>query len=159
MEGAATLFQDAPQLSCGRVSCQERLALVRRFSDLGKYWRVADRRDHDIRDRITLRYLDGYGHSSHRFFPAAGLQPPPNRTEPGTLLRSAVRQGGNLACNGFYGPGINNGDVVLQKSTHISERISVELRTELYNVFNRVQFNQPGNFISGRSTGEVRRAG
>ena len=49
-----------------------------------------------------------------------------------------------------------------QKSTHISERISVELRTELYNVFNRVQFNQPGSFISdpgtfGQSTGEVRR--
>ena len=71
-------------------------------------------------------------------------------------------RGGNLARNRFYGPWINNWDVVLQKSTQISERMSVEFRTELYNVFNRQQFNQPGNFISdpgtfGQSTGEVRR--
>ncbi len=71
-------------------------------------------------------------------------------------------RGGNLARNRFYGPGINNWDVVLQKSTSISERASMEFRTEVYNVFNRVQFNQPGNFISdpgtfGQSTGEVRR--
>jgi hypothetical protein len=73
-----------------------------------------------------------------------------------------VSRGGNLARNRFHGPGINNWDVVLQKSTQISERLSVEFRTELYNVFNRTQFNQPGNFISdpgtfGQSTGEMRR--
>ena len=73
-----------------------------------------------------------------------------------------VSRGGNLARNRFHGPGINNWDVVLPKSTQISERLSVEFRTELYNVFNRTQFNQPGNFISdpgtfGQSTGEVRR--
>ncbi len=70
-------------------------------------------------------------------------------------------RGGNLARNRFYGPGINNWDVVLQKSAHISERMGVEFRTELYNLFNRVQFNQPGNFTSdpgtfGQSTGDVR---
>jgi hypothetical protein len=72
-------------------------------------------------------------------------------------------RGGNLGRNRFYGPGINNWDVVLQKTTSISERIVLEFRTEVYNLFNRVQFSQPVNrtsdsFTFGQSTSEVRRA-
>lgn len=72
-------------------------------------------------------------------------------------------RGGNLGRNRFRGPGINNWDMVLQKSIHISERVGVEFRTEAYNLFNRVQFNQPGNQTSdpgtfGQSTSEARRA-
>lgn len=71
--------------------------------------------------------------------------------------------GGNLGRNHFRGPGINNWDLVLQKATQISERLSLEFRTEAYNLFNRVQFGQPGNLTSdpgtfGQSTSEVRRA-
>jgi hypothetical protein len=52
---------------------------------------------------------------------------------------------------------------VLQKVTKISERRSLEFHTEAYNLFNRVQFGQPGNLTSdpgtfGQSTSEVRRA-
>ncbi len=72
-------------------------------------------------------------------------------------------RGGNLGRNRFRGPGINNWDMVLQKSIRISERLGLELRTEAYNLFNRTQFNQPGNRTSdpgtfGQSTSEVRRA-
>jgi hypothetical protein len=72
-------------------------------------------------------------------------------------------RGGDLGRNHFRGPGINNWDVVLQKATQISERLSLEFRTEAYNLFNRVQFGQPGNLTSdpgtfGQSTSEVRRA-
>jgi hypothetical protein len=71
--------------------------------------------------------------------------------------------GGDLSRNHFRGRGINNWDLVLQKATQISERLSLEFRTEAYNLFNRVQFGQPGNLTSdpgtfGQSTGEVRRA-
>jgi hypothetical protein len=64
--------------------------------------------------------------------------------------------------NKFFGPGINIWDVVLQKNARISERARVEFRVEAYNLFNRVQFNQPGNLTSdpgtfGQSTGEVTR--
>jgi len=50
----------------------------------------------------------------------------------------------------------------LQKTTSISERVALEFRTEVYNLFNRVQFSQPGNRTSdpgtfGQSTSEVRR--
>lgn len=72
-------------------------------------------------------------------------------------------RGGDLGRNHFRGPGINNWDVVLQKVTKLSERGSLEFRTEAYNLFNRVQFGQPGNLTSdpgtfGQSTSEVRRA-
>lgn len=71
-------------------------------------------------------------------------------------------RGGNLTRNHFFGPGINNWDLVLQKTTRISEHMSVEFRTEVYNLFNRVQFNQPDNLTSdtgtfGQSNGEVTR--
>jgi len=71
-------------------------------------------------------------------------------------------RGGNLGRNRFYGPGINNWDIVLQKTTSISDRIVLEFRTEVYNLFNRVQFSQPNNRTSdpdtfGQSTSEVRR--
>lgn len=51
----------------------------------------------------------------------------------------------------------------MQKTTNIGERAVLEFRTEAYNLFNRVQFNQPGNRTSdpgtfGQSTSEVRRA-
>jgi len=70
--------------------------------------------------------------------------------------------GGNLSRNKFFGPGINNWDVVLQKITRISDPMSIEFRAEFYNLFNRVQFNQPGNVTSdpgtfGQSTGQVTR--
>ena len=72
-------------------------------------------------------------------------------------------RGGNLGRNRFRGPGINNWDMVLQKTIRISERLGLEFRTEAYNLLNRVQFNQPGNRTSdpgtfGQSTSEVRRA-
>jgi Carboxypeptidase regulatory-like domain len=91
--------------------------------------------------------------------PDPGLQTGPN---PGLFSTPPFDRGGYLSRNHFYGPGINNWDLVLQKTTRLSERISVELRTEVYNLFNRVQFNQPDNFTSdaqafGQSNGQVGR--
>jgi hypothetical protein len=69
---------------------------------------------------------------------------------------------GNLARNTFYGPGVNNWDMVLQKTLSLSERVNLRFRAESYNLFNRVQFGQPGNLTFdpdtfGQSTSEVRR--
>ena len=52
--------------------------------------------------------------------------------------------------------------MVLQKTVNLTERARLEFRTEAYNIFNRVQFGQPGNLTSnpgtfGQSTFEVRR--
>ena len=56
--------------------------------------------------------------------------------------------GGNLGRDHFRGPGINNSDAVLNKQMGIRERVKLDMRFEFYNLFNRVQFNQPDNLIA-----------
>jgi hypothetical protein len=45
-------------------------------------------------------------------------------------------------------PGVANWDVAMVKDTAISDRIGLQFRTEAFNVFNRVQFGQPGPVYS-----------
>ncbi len=90
---------------------------------------------------------------------------PRTQTGPNLGLFSdpAFGSAGNLGRNHFDGPGVNRWDMVLQKTLSLSERVNLQFRMESYNVFNRVQFGQPGNLISnpntfGQSTFEVRQA-
>ncbi len=61
---------------------------------------------------------------------------------------------GNLGKNVFTGPGINNWDMVLAKTTKITERFNLEFRTEAYNIFNRAEFSQPHQFIEFADFGQ-----
>ncbi len=61
-------------------------------------------------------------------------------------------QASNLGRNVFTTPGINNWDAVASKSTSITERVKLDLRFEFYNLFNRVQFDRPGNSIASPGT-------
>jgi len=55
----------------------------------------------------------------------------------------------NVDRNNWYGPGINNWDMSLSKMTALGERVKLQLRFEVYNVFNRVQFAKPaGNGLN-----------
>jgi hypothetical protein len=47
--------------------------------------------------------------------------------------------------NNWYGPGVNNWDISLSKTTALTERVKFQFRFETYNVFNRVQFAEPDN--------------
>jgi len=66
---------------------------------------------------------------------------------------------GNAGRNFFHGPGINNFDVGLYKDTKITESTRIEMRLEVFNVFNHAQFidNAVGTDINssffGRATG------
>ena len=69
---------------------------------------------------------------------------------------------GDVHRNSFYGPSYENFDMVIAKNTKITERFSVEFRSEYYNVFNHPNFQQPDNFITdgalfGQSSLEVGR--
>ncbi len=57
---------------------------------------------------------------------------------------------GNASRNPLYGPGINYGDMALEKRIHISESRYFELRFETYNTFNHTNFANPAtpNFVS-----------
>jgi hypothetical protein len=50
---------------------------------------------------------------------------------------------GNASRNPFYGPGINYGDMALEKSIHIDEARYLQLRLETFNTFNHANFANP----------------
>ena len=73
---------------------------------------------------------------------------------PGLFAEPAFGGPGNLGKDVFTGPGINNWDMVVAKTTKITERFSLEFRTEAYNVFNRPMFSQPHQFIEFADFGQ-----
>jgi hypothetical protein len=50
------------------------------------------------------------------------------------------------------GPGISNFNFALFKRTRINERFNLEFRSEVFNLFNRVQFGQPNRTLTTSST-------
>jgi hypothetical protein len=100
------------------------------------------------------------------FNPAATAVPvlsPRTQTGPNLGLFSDAAWGsaGNLGRNHFYGPGVNNWNIVLQKTLNLTEHANLQFRCETYNLFNRVQFSQPETLTSnpgtfGQSTAAVR---
>jgi len=67
-------------------------------------------------------------------------------------------QMGNTRRRFFYGPGLNNFDMALQKDVTVSEAKSIQLRVEGFNIFNHGQFFGPaavnGN-ISSAGFGQI----
>ena len=61
------------------------------------------------------------------------------------LIRSATRARVDPVPRG---PGIANYNVSLLKRTPITERFNMEFRTEVYNLFNRVQFGAPNTTVT-----------
>jgi Carboxypeptidase regulatory-like domain len=56
-----------------------------------------------------------------------------------------IGQLGNAKRRIFYGPGINNFDMTLQKDVHLTEARSLEFRAEAFNAFNHSQFYGPAS--------------
>ena len=52
---------------------------------------------------------------------------------------------GNAKRRIFYGPGINNFDLTLQKNVRLVESKSLEFRVEAFNAFNHAQFYGPAS--------------
>jgi hypothetical protein len=68
----------------------------------------------------------------------ARVRSPEKRT---AILQAAV----DAARRPFYGPGINNFDVVLHKVTKLTESKSLGFRFETFNTFNHAQFDGNGS--------------
>ncbi len=104
-------------------------------------------------------YLGGSLHLlRHPIFNADGTQRPAFDTT--QLAMPALGTLGNARRRFFYGPGSDNTDLSVSKSTPIHEG-SVEIRAEAFNVFNHSQFFGPaaisGN-LSSQSFGEFQTA-
>ena len=70
----------------------------------------------------------------------------------------ALGEIGTAARRFFYGPGIENVDMAVQKSVRLSESRSLEMRVEAFNVFNHAQFYGPASVsgnISSSNFGQI----
>jgi hypothetical protein len=69
------------------------------------------------------------------------------RSEFNTSLFSEEMLGqlGNAKRRLFYGPGIENFDLALQKNVRVAESRSLEFRVEAFNAFNHTQFYGPAS--------------
>jgi hypothetical protein len=89
---------------------------------------------------IDMPNYDGSGyHLNHNprsgkpYFNAAAFTP------------NALGTQGNSRRRMFYGPGLDNYDMALHKMTSLGEQRSLELRLEMFNVFNHAQFYPSGS--------------
>ncbi|HTZ57805.1 MAG TPA: TonB-dependent receptor [Acidobacteriaceae bacterium] len=64
-----------------------------------------------------------------------------------------IGQVGNAMRRYFSGPGINNWDMALLKSTAITEGTKLQFRAEAFNVFNHAQFANPSGLVNNTGQG------
>jgi hypothetical protein len=62
---------------------------------------------------------------------------------------------GNAGRNILDGPGYQNFNASLVKNTALSERINLQLRAEVFNLFNHPNFNLPDNFLGSPTFGRI----
>jgi hypothetical protein len=62
---------------------------------------------------------------------------------------------GNAGRNILDGPGYQNINASLVKNTALSERFNLQLRAELFNLFNHPNFNLPDNFLASPTFGRI----
>jgi hypothetical protein len=90
-----------------------------------------------------LQFFDPRDNPKHQYF----------STGPEFFTEEDIGMPGTAARRFFHGPGLNNWDFALSKMTHLNERITLEFRTEFFNLFNHAQFNMntsSGNVASRR---------
>ena len=67
----------------------------------------------------------------------------------------AAQTFGNLGRNAFRAPGISQLDLGLSKYMSLTERMSIRLRADAFNVFNRAQFGAPNADLSASNFGII----
>jgi hypothetical protein len=78
---------------------------------------------------------------------------------PTSFANAPLGQIGNAPRTICCGPGISNFDMAVHKTISLKEGTSLELRTEVFNLFNHTQFFNPdGNITDGSTFGQVTRA-
>lgn len=62
---------------------------------------------------------------------------------------------GNAGRNILEGPGTENVNASLVKNTALNERLNLQLRAEVFNLFNHPNFNLPDNFLGSPTFGRI----
>lgn len=66
-----------------------------------------------------------------------------NFLNPAAFAAPAAGEYGNLPRNALKGPGFSQVDLIFNKRFRFTERMNVEFRTEIFNIFNRANFANP----------------
>jgi hypothetical protein len=66
---------------------------------------------------------------------------------------------GDTGRNGVEGPSFRTVNVSLLKNTSLTERLTLQLRAEAFNLFDRTNFNLPDNYFGSPSFGSILSAG
>ena len=90
------------------------------------------------------------------WFAFSSAQLPTRRARfPRTSRGSPLFTYGDLPRNSLRGPGINNWDISLVKTTKITESKSLEFRSEFFNTFNHVQYYRVDDSGGSPTFGQV----
>lgn len=71
------------------------------------------------------------------------------------LNNPSQRTYGTLGRNSLRGPSRTNLDVSLSKNTAITERLNLQFRAELFNIFNHAEFNNPNLSYTSGTFGQI----
>ena len=61
---------------------------------------------------------------------------------------------GNLRRNQYFGPGYSDVDLSVFKNTKVTEKLTIQLRAELFNVFNRINYAPPSVSFAATANGQ-----
>ncbi len=108
---------------------------------------------------IQNPYFDGTGGGT----PDGAGNPNFRRIGSGGSAALGAGRYGNLGRNVFHGPGLLNSDLSLWKDIRLTEKHSLVIRGDAFNLFNHTQFYNPGNSsgvndISSQNFGQVQLA-
>ena len=78
--------------------------------------------------------------------------------DPAVFTPELLGQFGNSRRRFFHGPGLNNFDMALLKTTRITESKELQFRFEAFNLFNHAQFFNPDGEINSNTFGLVTKA-
>ncbi|MEO7145519.1 MAG: TonB-dependent receptor [Bryobacteraceae bacterium] len=71
------------------------------------------------------------------------------------FARNAVGTFGNSPRNALYGPRLFNQDFAAMKNFNLVEKMRLQFRAEFFNLFNNVNFNNPGTSVGTGSFGKI----
>jgi carboxypeptidase family protein len=72
-----------------------------------------------------------------------------------TKVFTSVSRFGSLGRNVVIGPTFNNTDCSISKTTKLSDTVRLQLRAEIFDVFNHANFGQPGSVVESPFFGRI----
>ncbi len=106
------------------------------------------------RDRVNL-IGDPYAGANHNIVTQADGSKLVQWFNPAAFAEPAPGTYGTLGRNSLRGPGFSDVDFSVFKNTPITERVSTQLRVEMFNLFNHVNYAPPGANLNSGSFGQI----